>query len=161
MLSRRRVERTPRGDFALRIPRGERALLRNVVARLELLLEEPDQEELRRLFPPAYEDADQDAEYRSLVRGDLLDGRREALRIVRDTVARNRLTAEEADAWLRVLNDARLVMGTHLDIDAETDFGEMSPKDPRDRALTFYAYLSWLQEQFVEAISAGIDAHGA
>ena len=58
---------------------------------------------------------------------------------------------DEADAWLRALNDARLVLGTRLDITEDFDWDgfESTPRAPE---LALYAYLSWLQEQLVEAI---------
>ena len=63
------------------------------------------------------------------------------------------LTAEEADAWLRGLNDLRLVLGTRLDVTEETDFELELDSGERGRELAVYGYLTWLQEQFVEALS--------
>ena len=59
MLERRRIERTRTGDIRLRLPRDERALLRSLPAQLRrLLVEAPDDPSLERLFPPAYDDAE-------------------------------------------------------------------------------------------------------
>jgi hypothetical protein len=87
--------------------------------------------------------------------GELLEGRRAALELVAETVDRDRLSAEEADAWLRALNDLRLVLGTRLDVQEGTFADELRPDDPRAPALAVYAYLSWMQEQLISALSAG------
>ena len=59
--------------------------------------------------------------------GELLDGRRAALDLVAQTVERDRLSAEEADSWLRALNDLRLVLGTRLDVQEDTFAGSYGP----------------------------------
>jgi hypothetical protein len=35
----------------------------------------------------------------------------------------------------------------------DTDFENIDPREPRGRDLAIYAYLAWLQEQLVEALS--------
>ena len=66
--------------------------------------------------------------------------------------ARTRSTADEADAWLRALNDLRLVLGTRLDVTEDLDYENLDLNEPRGRDLAVYGYLSWLQEQLVEAL---------
>jgi len=80
-----------------------------------------------------------------------MEGRREALRLLAETAARDRLTAEELDAWLRALTDLRLALGTRLEVTEETYEREIDPRDPEAYELSVFAYLSWLQEQAVEA----------
>jgi hypothetical protein len=46
----------------------------------------------------------------------------------------------------------RLVLGTRWDVTEQLDYGELDPDEPRDRELAVYGYLSWLQEQLVEAL---------
>ena len=154
MLPRRRIERGGSGEIRLRLRRSERALVRALVADVRARLEaDADDAALRRLFPPAYGDDEQsEREYRRLVRDDLLDGRLRALRVVDETVGASRLSEDEAEAWLRALNDIRLVLGTLLDVTEETYTADF---DPRDRELVVFAYLSWLQEQLVEVVAAG------
>jgi hypothetical protein len=151
----RRIQRARDGTVRLSLPRTERALLRSVHAELSGLLDDaPDDPDLRRLFPPAYvDDADGDAEYRRLVGDQLADGRRRAFDTVAATLDRDRLTAEEADSWLRALNDARLVLGTRLDVTEEMDFAQFERDDPRAPEAAVYLYLSWLVEQLVEAVA--------
>jgi Domain of unknown function (DUF2017) len=154
MLERRRIERTRQGDIRLRLPRDERALLRSLPAELRrLLVEAPDDPSLERLFPPAYDDAEDEAEYRRLMGDDLLEGRRRALRVIEETLDQDRLTKEQAEAWLTALNDLRLVLGTRLDVTEDMLLERLRPDDPNAFEISLYAYLSWLQEQLVDALA--------
>lgn len=145
--------RRRRGRVSVRLPARERELLEQLASelaeRLDGDLGEPD---LRRLFPPAYADdpAGED-EYRRLVGDDLLDGRRRAVREFAATLGRAELSDEELESWLTVLNDLRLVLGTRLDVDESSYDRWIDPRDPRAPELAVYLYLSWLQEQVVEA----------
>jgi Domain of unknown function (DUF2017) len=150
------IERTSSGEYRLRLNDAERAVLRMLHAELGTLLDEPDDPDLQRLFPPAHEDPEREAEYRGLVGDQLVDGRTRALQTVERTLDAEKLTAEEADAWLRVLNDLRLILGTRLDVTEETMLGELDPRDPNAQQYAVYAYLSWLQEQLVAALSADV-----
>jgi hypothetical protein len=149
----RQIERGPGGGVRLRFREDEVLLLRELLAELEVLLEDPDDPGLRRLFPPAHSDRESEEQYRSLVRDQLVSGRSQALAAVRESLRRETLSAEEADAWLRALNDLRLVLGTRLDVTEDIDYEGLDMREPRDRDLAVYAYLSWLQEQLVEALA--------
>ena len=143
------------GEVRLRLPREERELLRSLPAQLRRLLDEsPGDPSLERLFPPAYEEEGSESEYRQLMGDELLDGRLRALHVLEETLDQDRLTAEQAQAWLTGLNDLRLVLGTRLDVKDETLLDGLRPDDPRAPELALYAYLSWLQEQLVEALQA-------
>jgi hypothetical protein len=141
------------GRFGLRLREGERMLLRSLYDDLADLLADPDDPAVRRLFPPAHADPESEQQYRELVRDQLVAGRAKALDVVRATLSEKILTAEEADAWLRGLNDLRLVLGTRLDVAEDTDFEVELGPGGRGRELAVYTYLTWLQEQFVEALS--------
>ena len=149
----RPIQRDREGGFRLRLSDGERELLRTLPAELHALLDsESGDPDLRRLFPPAYERDDEgEAEYRRLMAGELLGGRRAALRLVQETAGSDRLTAEELDAWLRALNDLRLVLGTKLDVTEDMYRAELDPAHPQAYELSVYGYLSWLQEHLVAA----------
>ena len=152
-LPRKIVRDTAGGGVRLNFEEQELLLLRELLAELEVLLEDPDDPAVRRLFPPAHDDLESEEQYRSLVRGQLVGGRAEALATVRETLARETLSPKEADAWLRALNDLRLVLGTRLDVTEDIDFEDLDPLEPRGRDLVVYAYLSWLQEELVEALA--------
>ena len=148
------IERTRGGDFRLRLSAGERELLRVLPAELRSLLEsDPDDPTLRRLLPTAYEDDDAaEAEYRRLMREELLAGRRSALRLLEETADRERLREEEVHSWLGALNDLRLVLGTKLGVTEELYERAVDPRDPRAHELALYLYLTWLQEELVHAL---------
>jgi hypothetical protein len=148
------MKRTADGGVELGLSREERSLLVGLAGELRALLEGgPGDATLRRLFPPAYDDEGDERGYRELMGSELLDGRREALELLARTAEQERLSADEADAWLRALNDLRLVLGTRLDVQEDTLLGGLRPDDPRAPSLAVYGYLSWLQEQLVEALS--------
>jgi hypothetical protein len=150
------MKRTADGGVELRLTREERRLLVGLASELRSLLEgETGDPSLRRLFPPAYEDEGDERAYRELMGGELLSGRREALELLARTAEQKRLSPEEANAWLRALNDLRLVLGTRLDVKEDTLLDDLRPDDPRAQGLAVYGYLSWIQEQLVAALSEG------
>jgi hypothetical protein len=155
MWNKRRIERARDGSYALRLPAEERELLRQLPDELETMLEvAPEDPALRRLFPHTYEDEQDEDAYREVVGDELLSGRRRALQVVAETAGADRLTPEQAQSWLTALNDLRLVLGTRLDVKEEELLSDLRPDDPRAPDLALYAYLSWLQEQLVEALSS-------
>jgi uncharacterized protein DUF2017 len=144
------------GEIELKLSRDERTLLASLAAELRAQLDGDTRDpSLRRLFPPAYDDDAEERAYRELTGGSLLDGRRAALELVAETVDRDRLSAEEADAWLRALNDLRLVLGTRLDVQEDTFASDLRPDDANAPALAVYGWLSWQQEQLVAALLPG------
>src|SRR5438477_6872073 len=103
-----RVRAVGPDGFELHLPAAERELLRSLPGQLRELLA-ADDPSVYRLFPPAYpEDPDREAEYRRLVRDDLLSGHLAALETVEATIGVERLDEEQLVAWLSALNDLRL-----------------------------------------------------
>jgi hypothetical protein len=151
----RRVRRTHRGDFELRLPEAERELLVTLVGALRAALEGDvrDEPALRRLFPPAYADAaDQgaEAEYQALVHDELLAARRAALDVLETTASRTRLEEDELLAWMAALNQLRLVLGTRLDVSEEDLVPD--PADPAAALHEIYHYLGVLLEAVIDAL---------
>ena len=156
LLPRPRIERTRSGEIRLRLPAGEREVLRDLPRQLRELLDAGDGD-LVRLFPPAYpDDPEGNAEYERLVHGELLAGKRRALAIVEETLDADRLDEEQLAAWVGALNDLRLVLGTRLDVTEETYAAPPDPRDPRAPELALFAYLTWLQEQAVQALGSSL-----
>ena len=151
----RRIARDGSGGFRLQLPVEEREVLRGLPRQLRDLLQTGDPS-LERLFPPAYDNAADDDEYVELVRSDLLEGKLEALGIVEQTVDAEHLDETQLHAWLGALESLRLVLGTRLDVSEATYAEDLDPHDPSAPALALYGYLSWLQEQAVEALAAGL-----
>ena len=152
-VNRRRIKRTKKGDFELRLPSEERTVVRSLVAQMREILTEDADPGLRRLYPTAYaEDAELDEEYQRLVHDDLLARRLAAFETVETTLDAERLDEEELGAWMGALNDIRLVIGTKLDVSEDPSF-EISDDDPDAPAYAIYAYLGWLLEQVVDALN--------
>jgi hypothetical protein len=120
---------------------------------------------LQRLFPRAYLDPTEEkaeAEWQDLVHGELVEGRHRAVSTVRRGLTgakphRGRLevtlTEEEAEAWLSVLNDARLALGTRLDVTEDLDFSGFDPDDPDTAPYAVYWWLGLLEEHLVEVLA--------
>jgi hypothetical protein len=127
-------------------------------------LHETDQRVLERLFPRAYLDPTEEqaeAEWQRLVHDDLLTGRRKALEVVRvkldDTESRKgrlevSITAAEAEAFLAVINDSRLALGTRLGVTEDLDLSGLDPDDPDTGPYAIYWWLGMLEEHLVEAL---------
>lgn len=110
---------------------------------------------LARLFPDAYgEDEEASAEFRRYTEAGLRDGKRNNAELVLSTLGEGGevvLDAEQAQAWLRTLNDLRLALGTRLDITEETP-RRFDADDPRGAPFAAYDWLTYLQESLVHAI---------
>ena len=145
---------TKDGGVEPQLSRDERTLVANLASELRSLLDgDTGDPQLRRLFPPAYEEEADETQYRDLMGSELLNGRREALDLLARTAKQKRLSAGEADAWLRALNDLRLVLGTRLDVQEDVLLDDLRPDDPRASGLAIYGWLSWLQERLVAALA--------
>jgi hypothetical protein len=156
----RRVKRTRRGDYALRLPRVEREILRALPRQLRELLSSDDPA-LGRLFPPAYgDDAEMNREYEQLVRGDLVAQRMGSIEVMEATIDAERVNEEQLLAWLGAINDLRLVLGTRLDV-TEDETPEFDETNPQAAPYALYYYLGWLEEQVVEELAAGVDPAGS
>ena len=152
----RRIQRDRKGGYRLRLPSEERELLRSLPDQLRDVMR-TDDPGLRRLFPPAYaDDSDAEDEYRRLMRNELLEGKLAALRVVAETADADHLTQEQLEAWLGAIESLRLYLGTVLDVSEDAYANAPAPNDPDAPAMALYGYLSWLQDQAVEALSAGL-----
>lgn len=118
--------------------------------------EVPSDPVLARLFPSAYEDEEQSAEFRRYTEATLRDGKRADAQTMLDTArpGRSELTTEQAQAWLRSLNDVRLALGTRLEVTEEVheEIATMSEDDPRYPAYVTYDWLTYLQDSLVRAL---------
>ncbi|GGL35730.1 DUF2017 domain-containing protein [Planomonospora parontospora] len=118
--------------------------------------EEPTDPVLARLFPSAYADDDLSAEFRRYTEATLRDGKRSDARTMLETAAPGRveLTAEQAQAWMRALNDVRLALGTRLEVTEEVhdEIAGMGEDDPRYPAYVTYDWLTYLQDSLVRAL---------
>jgi hypothetical protein len=157
----RRIRRTRRGEFEIRIPDGERDILRSLAEELRELLPTGDPS-LGRLFPPAYsDDPEANEEYARLMRDDLLAEHTAAIDDFERTIDATRVSEDELIAWMGAVNDLRLVLGTKLDVTEEMYERELDPRAPNAHQLAVYHYLGFLEEQMVVALSASLDPRGS
>ncbi|HEX2023908.1 MAG TPA: DUF2017 family protein [Acidimicrobiales bacterium] len=153
-LRKRPVRRTRSGQYELRLSGEERELLRGLVPRMREVFGDDGDPVLERLFPVAYpEDESRQTEYRLLAQGELLDSHLAALAILEETVDAERLDEEKLLAWLRALNEVRLVLGVRLGITEEGEERPTSSDDPRVASFGIYDYLTWLQGEIIDALS--------
>ncbi|MET9342861.1 DUF2017 domain-containing protein [Nonomuraea sp. NPDC003804] len=118
--------------------------------------EKPTDPVLARLFPSAYADDAAAKEFRRYTEATLREGKRADAQTMLDTArpGRTELTAEQAQAWLRSLNDLRLALGTRLEVTEEVheEIAAMSEDDPRYPAFVTYDWLTYLQDTLVRAL---------
>lgn len=164
--------RRTRAGVELTLSAEESTLLRQVLAEMIALLDEPssprpdvdpleqmlgepsrerprpDDPALARLLPDAYADAEAAAEYRRLTEGELRARKVSALRDALATLppagaARTVLGDEAAEAWLAALNDARLTLGVRYDVD-EGVAERLAALPPQDPAVPGLSVYLWL-----------------
>jgi len=69
-------------------------------------------------------------------------GKRESASVLRATAHQKRLGPEETLAWMRCLNDIRLLIGTRLDVQEDSDFEAMVDDPLLEQAAIIYISLS-------------------
>ena len=154
MLLRRPFRALPDGRYRVRLGVQERQAIRELCAELRPLIAGGD-DAAARLFPAAYpDDPEASAAFDDLVRDGLESGRLAALDTVVATVDAERLDEEQAGTWCGVLNDLRLVLGERLGVTEELYETGIGRDDPRAPELAFYAWLTWLQGEMVEALAS-------
>ena len=148
---RPRLFRAVADGFAVELAPEARAWMVELASQLSVMLE-ADSEELRRLFPTAYpDDPELDAGYQILARQQLIDSRREAIALMQETVSQDLLSEEELSAWMSIINDLRLVLGTRLDV--SEDDHDVDPDDPDVEAHMLYHQLGYVLSEIVDALT--------
>jgi hypothetical protein len=148
------VRSLPDGGYALALDDDERGMLRRIAEELRELVED-DSPHVARLFPPAFnDDPEAAAEFDGLVREGLVSGRVAALATLVQTAEAERLDHDQLEAWCGAINDMRLVLGERLGVTEDLYERDVDPRDRRAPDLALYGWLSWLQTEIVEALSA-------
>jgi hypothetical protein len=119
----------------------------------------PEDPALARLLPDAYrDDPDAAGEFRRYTEQSLRSAKQENAQAVLDTLPADggpvKLAAEQAQAWLRTLNDVRLVLGVRLGVteEFEDQWEQLDPDDPASAVFEIYAWLGAVQESLVQAL---------
>ena len=157
-MARRGIERRRDGSYRVHLPTDEREVLAALPGQLRDAMHagEPT---LYRLFPPAHgEDDDANADYARLVGAGLLEGKLLALQELERTAHETTLDEAGLGTWLGALESLRLALGTQLDV-TEASYGGLDVDDPDAPRLALYHWLSWLQEEVVQALSASLVDH--
>lgn len=124
---------------------------REVLAMLPDFLAQAGEEGVTRLKMPAFPDSPtDDEEFWDLVGGDLNRAREGDRAALAETLERQPLTlsAAEAEAWLRVLAEGRLILGARAGIVEEADYERVAANP----ALPFMAYLAWVQVSLISQL---------
>lgn len=154
MAFRAPLRRRRDGTFTVEIGPHARELLIAMCDQLEQMLRNADPA-LVRLFPDPYGDDDERNEgYAALVVPELTERRLASLETVRSTAQATQLTADEMAAWMRSVNDVRLVLGTVLGVsdDGDLQLPTDATEDDRER-LAVYEYLGAVLELIVQAMA--------
>lgn len=172
-------QRTATGRIVLRVDHVERGLLASVARQVIDLVkpEEQDQEidplaaaigwiegevcpsddpAVARLLPDAYADAKEASEFRRFTENDLRQTKVNHANTVLAEIERSgdKITVGSADSWLGTLNDARIAIGTRIQIaeDNHEELASLPEGDPRAGLFHVYDWLTFLQESLVRCL---------
>lgn len=141
--------------FIVEVPEQTVGLIESLCTELETLLR-TDSPLLERLFPAPYgDDTERNEGYAVLAGPELVEHRLEALATVRTVLHSTQVTEDQLMAWMRSLNDMRLVLGTMMDISDDDAPPEVDPRYAK--AFAVYEFLGGLLELTVAALSDGLD----
>jgi hypothetical protein len=120
----------------------------------------PDDPVLARLLPDGYrDDPDAAQEFRRFTESGLRSAKVESAQTLLQTLPASggkvKLDSEQAEAWLRTLNDVRLALGVRLGVTEDFDglSEDVGADDPRFAYIQVYQWLAFLQESLVAALS--------
>jgi hypothetical protein len=122
----------------------------------------PEDEVLARLLPEGYrDDPEASAEFRRFTERELRARKIAVASTVLSTLGSGgkiTLDADRAQAWLLLLNDLRLAIGTRLAIaeDYEAATASLAPDDPQLPMYELYEWLTWLQDSLVRALAGDL-----
>ncbi len=159
--------RLEQGSVVARLTGVEASFLKDAVEILEGLGTPEEDPGAARLHPPVYlGDPEADTEWRRLAGGELRTSRRadrSSFQLVLDAVEEGGATGSdtgeatisllEAAAFLRVVNEVRLVLAARWGIDTAEDFEDLRPE--ADDVLTF---LGWIVTELAEVLGDALDS---
>jgi uncharacterized protein DUF2017 len=158
----------PRGNgwLDVRLSSNEADAIRRVATDILDELKDTTDPDLRRLFPPAYKDDPQrEEEFEVMTRDDLLIRKKNAAEAVVKSIDKGkskkgtwsgRLDEELAQAWLALINDARLILGTRLDVTEDMEPEPLPSEHADAQQYNLYLYLGALESALVDALMFGL-----
>jgi hypothetical protein len=151
------------GSVAVRLPKDGVEMMGSLLDELEQVVTDPDALAARRLFPTAYEDAIDELARRARADAGLIDSRLARLRQMREILAAGEtrrgwwettLMPDEVHSFIGVCNDARLVLGSLLDVtDEEQPRRYLPASDPQAPTVNAYLWLGAVLETALGVIS--------
>lgn len=163
-----RASRGRDGRVVVQLRRDEAAVLAQVPALLDSVGQDEGDPAQRRLAPSARpDDAESDREFVRLAAAELESARNLDRGVFLRTLGRGsrrlELTVDEAEAWVRVVGDARLVIAARLglfepgveDIDVVSVDDADEPLSPHMAMVHFFGYV---QQALVEALLSTMPA---
>ena len=142
------------GTYTINLQDNERETMLDLVGQLETVLSSGlDDERLRRLYQTAYnENPEHDAEYQGFMRDELTQSRAASIATVREMLSSDSpVTENQLGAFMMVLNNLRLILGTLLDVNEDDD--EPDETDPLYGQWQLYGYLGWLLEWVISSLT--------
>ena len=142
--------------YAVSLSEDEREMLAELCRQSRALLEAEDPSSdpaVARLFPPAYQDDPlQNLEFETAQGNAPRNGKLDAIDTVERTVRAPDLSEDELVAWMKVVNDARLVLGTRIEITERATERDFPPDHPDHDSFGVYVYLTWLEDRILRAL---------
>ena len=136
--------------ISVRLDENLRALLTQVTEELREVLLVDEGEQLTRLYPPAYPDDEElQSDFRDMVHDQLLMARLDGIDQLQASVNDETISIELADTWMNIINQARLVLGTQLDVGEEEH--DITEDDPNVQSKVVYQVLSHILEDLTTA----------
>ena len=154
------IRRRRDGRYVIKLDPAVRSLIASAAEQLSPMLD-PGQPLARRVFPPAYpgaEDQAAEGQYRDLVDNALVGRHQQVFAVLSATSDADTLSESELHAWLSAVGSMRLLLGTSLDVSEE-----MLPPDPADPTAAEYALyelLGQLQYLIVEVLASELPVEG-
>jgi hypothetical protein len=143
-------------EYVLNFEADERDILHSIASQMRSMIAENDPDTYR-LFPPAYmDDLAKQEEYRMYMSDELMKAHMSALDVLEEVSLSNTVHEDDLYAVVRAINHIRLVLGTRLDIDEESDVSDISPDDPDIGLYNLYFWLGWLLEDAITALARTI-----
>lgn len=151
------------GRIDVRMPSDGIAMLARLVEDMSGVIAAPGTDAAARLFPRAYEDEARELAFQERSRERLIEARTLRLETMRRLLAGGQLrrgswraSIEPGDlhAWIGFCNDARVVLGTMLDVTEDDQPREyLSPNDPSAASVNAYLWLGAVLEAALAVIS--------
>ncbi len=176
-------QRTATGRVVLRVDDVERGLLMSVARQVMDLVQpaeaSPDQDPLAaqvgwvdgdvgisddpavaRLLPDAYDDRDDARDFRRFTENDLRQSKMQHAMTVVEEIERSgeKVSVASTDSWLGLLNDARIAVGTRIQISEynHEELAGLPDDDPRAGLFHVYDWLTFLQESLVRCMAPAL-----